>query len=136
MLEQIEQSAVIQKTRELCEAILRQPGIVTSQRDIRTFLSDETARADYHSLMTKSQALQGKQEREEALGDQEVADFETHRERLLSNPAARAFFEAQENLREVHHTVLKCVSMTLESGQVPSEEEFTQATCGHGCSCH
>ncbi len=136
MLDQSEHSTVIRKTRELCQAILDQPGIVTSQRDIRAFLSDEAARSDYHSLMTKSQTLQEKQQRDETLGEQEVADFESHRERVLGNPAARAFLEAQENLREVHHAVLKCVSMALESGQVPSEEEFAQATCGHGCNCH
>ncbi len=136
MLDQSEHSAVIRKTRELCEAILQQPGIVASQKHIRTFLNDEQARSDYHDLMNKNEALQQKQQREEALGEEEVADFESHRERVLGNPTARAFLDAQENLREVHHAVLKCVSMALESGEVPSEEQFAQATCGHGCNCH
>jgi hypothetical protein len=67
MLDQNEHSAVIRKTCELCEAILQQPGIISSQNTIRAFMGNEEARADYHSLVTKSQALQQKQQKDEAL---------------------------------------------------------------------
>ena len=136
MLDQNEHTAVIRKTRELCEAILQQPGVIASQKNIRAFLDNEEARTDYQSLVAKSQALQQKQQQNEALGDAEVQDFESHRDRVLGNATARAYLDAQENLRGVHHAVLKCLSMTLESGQVPTEDEFDQATCGHGCNCH
>ncbi len=99
-------------------------------------MNNEAARDDYHSLVSKSEALQRKQQQDQALGEAEVADFESHRERVLDNPVARAYLDAQENLRQVHHAVVKLVSMALESGQVPTEEEFAQATCGHGCNCH
>jgi cell fate (sporulation/competence/biofilm development) regulator YlbF (YheA/YmcA/DUF963 family) len=136
MLDQNEHSTVIRKTRELCEAILQQPGIISLQKNIRAFLDNEAARADYQGLVAKSQALQQKQQQNQALEDAEVEDFESHRERVLGNPAARAYIEAQEDLRGVHHAVVKCLSMSLESGQVPTAEEFEQASCGHGCNCH
>ena len=136
MLDQDEHSTVIQKTRELCQAILQQPGIISSQKQVRAFMDNDEARADYQTLVAKSQALQDKQQKDVPLGDQEVAEFEAHRDRVLGNPTARAYLDAQENLREVHHAVLKVVSMSLETGQVPSEEDFAQASCGHGCNCH
>ena len=135
MLDQTEQSAVIAKTRELCQSILDQPSVAAARQRIEAFLEDDHARAEYQGLAAKGEALQQKQQMAMPLTEQEIADFQSHRDRVMSNPVAKGFLDAQEQMREVHHSVNKFVSMTLESGQVPTVEDFAAATCGHGCNC-
>ena len=135
MLNETEQNAVIGKTQELCRAILDQPSIVSARQRIDAFLGDETARSQYQQLVTKGQELQQKQQNSVTLTDEEVAAFESSREQLMTNPIAKGFLDAQEQMRELHHSVNKFVSMTLESGRVPTTEDFEAATCGNGCSC-
>jgi cell fate (sporulation/competence/biofilm development) regulator YlbF (YheA/YmcA/DUF963 family) len=136
MPEQNEASAVIQKTRELCEAILQEPGMSSARARITAFSSDPQAQTDYEALVSKGQTLQDKQQRSIPLTDEEIADFEAHRERVLGNPVARGFLDAQQAIQEVRHSVNKYVSMTLETGRVPTPEDFEGASCGHGCNCH
>ena len=135
MLNQSEQSAVIGKTQELCQTILDQPGMVSARQRIEAFLGDESARSQYQNVVTKGQELQQKQQTSTPLSDQEIAEFESSRDQLMQNPIAKGFLDAQEQMRELHHSVNKFVSMTLESGRVPTTEDFEAATCGNGCSC-
>ena len=135
MLNQTEQSAVNGKTQELCQTILDQPSMVSARQRIEAFLGDESARNQYQTLVNKGQDLQKKQQMSIALSDEEVAAFESSREELMGNPIAKGFLEAQELMRELHHSVTKFVSMTLETGRVPTPEDLEAATCGHGCNC-
>jgi cell fate (sporulation/competence/biofilm development) regulator YlbF (YheA/YmcA/DUF963 family) len=136
MLSQNEQSAVLSKARELCQTILQQPSMVSARERIDAFLGNEEASSLYQSLITKGQALQQKQQLSMTLSDEEIADFESHREQVLANPVSKAFLDAQNEMREISHSVNKFLSMTMETGQAPSDEEFQSATCGHGCNCH
>jgi cell fate (sporulation/competence/biofilm development) regulator YlbF (YheA/YmcA/DUF963 family) len=131
-----EPSAVTEKTRELCQAILQQPEIISAQGHISVFMSNPQAQADYQALVTKGQALQEKQEKSIPLTDEEIAEFESHREKVLGNPVSRAFLDAQQSMQQMRHSVNKFVSMALESGRVPTEQDFESASCGHGCNCH
>jgi cell fate (sporulation/competence/biofilm development) regulator YlbF (YheA/YmcA/DUF963 family) len=130
------QNAVIEKTRELCQTILQQPDIIAARGHISTFMGNEQAQADYQALVSKGQTLQEKQEQSVPLTDQEIAEFESHREKVLGNPVSRAFLDAQQSMQQVRHSVNKLVSMALENGQVPTEQDFEAASCGHGCNCH
>ena len=132
----IEQPLINQKTVELCQTLLDQPNIQAVREAIDAFTADEAARGLYEGLMAKGQALQQKQQAGAPLSDEEVADFEKHRETLLKNPVARAFLDAQEELQHVQESIQKYVSKTLELGRVPSEEEMNEdGSCGHGCGC-
>jgi cell fate (sporulation/competence/biofilm development) regulator YlbF (YheA/YmcA/DUF963 family) len=131
-----ETNRVIEKTRELCQTILQQPSLAAVRQRMDVFLGNEQARAEYESLVGKSQALQKKQESAVGLSQEEIEDFESHREKVLGNPVARGFIEAQQDMQEIRHAVSKLVSMSLEKGEVPSAEDFQAATCGHGCHCH
>jgi len=128
-----EDNAVIQKTKELCQAILDQPDMQSARQRIDAFMADDNSRAQYDGLMTKGQALQQKQQMATPLTSEEIADFEKHRENLLNNPVARGFLDAQEELHEVRESVQKYVAKTLEIGRVPEPDDFS--SCGHGCSC-
>jgi cell fate (sporulation/competence/biofilm development) regulator YlbF (YheA/YmcA/DUF963 family) len=132
----IEESPVIRKTKELCQTILEQPEIRSIRQRIDAFVGDEKTRAQYEGLVSKGQVLQQKQQQSLPLSGEEIADFEQERESLLSNPIARGFLDAQEELHQVQESIHKYVNKTLELGRLPSDEEMEASACGHGgCSC-
>ena len=124
------------KTRELCQTIIDQPEMISIRKRIDTFLSDPGARGQYEAVMSKGQALQEKQAQSQPLESAEIADFEKHRDALTKNSIAHGFLEAQEELHEMQHLIQKSISKTLELGRVPTEEDFDNGSCGHGCGCH
>lgn len=125
---------VMAKTLELCETILGQPEFQTLKRNIETFLADEPAKQLYRTVAEKGEYLHHKQHQGAQLGDEEIAEYERHREALMGNGVAVAFLQAQEQMRQVQDTVTKYVTKTLEIGRVPAPEDFE--SCGAGCSCH
>lgn len=132
----IEETLITQKTKELCQAILDQPDMVTARQAIENFIANDKAKAQYEGLMAKGQALQQKQQKSQQLSPEEIAAFETDREALLNNPVAKGFLDAQQEFHEVHETINQYVSKTLELGRMPTEADFESGSCGHGCGCH
>ena len=127
---------ITEKTRELCQAILDQPDMVSARERIQNFISDDKAKKQYEGLMAKGQALQQKQQRSEQLSGDEISAFEKEREALLENPVARGFLEAQEEMHQVHQSINQFVSKTLELGRMPTEADFeSEGRCGDGCGC-
>ncbi len=102
---------------------------------IDAFMGDSGTRSEYEALVNKGQALQQKQQSSVQLTGEEIADFEQHRDRLLQNPVARGFLDAQEELHQVQQSVHHYVNKTLELGRLPTEDEVNGG-CGGGCSCH
>jgi cell fate (sporulation/competence/biofilm development) regulator YlbF (YheA/YmcA/DUF963 family) len=124
------------KTKELCQTIIDQPEMISIRKRIDTFMSDPGARGQYEAVMAKGQALQEKQARSQPLESTEIADFEKYRDALMKNSIARGFLEAQEELHEMQHLIQKSISKTLELGRIPTEGDFDNGSCGHGCGCH
>ncbi len=131
-----EESPIIQKTKELCKAILDQPDFQTLRGQIDTFMANDEARSQYQFLNERGEYLQHKQEQGSQLDPTEVAEFEKHREAFLNNPVARGFLDAQHGIHEVQQSVQQYVSKTLELGRLPETEDFESGSCGHGCGCH
>ena len=132
----LEESPVLQKTRELCQAILEQPSMVSIRQRVDAFMGDEKTRAQYDGLMSKGQALQQKQQMSMPLTGEEITEFEQQREALLNNTVARDYIDAQEELHNLQETVQQYVSKTLELGRLPTEDDLNDGSCGHGCGCH
>jgi cell fate (sporulation/competence/biofilm development) regulator YlbF (YheA/YmcA/DUF963 family) len=128
-------SAVTAKTRELCEAILQDPGYMGMKNRIETFLADDSAKELYRNLVEKGEHLNHKQQQGVQLSKEEISDYEKQRDALTANPVAAGFIEAQQELSKVQETVNQYVSKTLELGRVPADEEM-EGSCGHGCGCH
>ena len=131
----IDETPVIRKTKELCQAILDQPNMRNIRQRIDAFLGDEQARAQYDGLMTKGQELEQKQQIS-ALSREEINAFEQQREALFNNPVARGFLDAQRELHDVQESIHKYVNKTLELGRMPTDEDLNGGGCGHGCGCH
>jgi cell fate (sporulation/competence/biofilm development) regulator YlbF (YheA/YmcA/DUF963 family) len=132
-----EETVVAQKTRELCQAILDQPGMPALRKRIDAFMQDESSRTQYDELMAKGQALHEKQERSLPLSGEEISAFEQERDALLRNPVARDFLDAREELQQMQQHIHQAVSKTLELGRVPTEDDLNEGGgCGSGCGCH
>jgi cell fate (sporulation/competence/biofilm development) regulator YlbF (YheA/YmcA/DUF963 family) len=140
MQTQIEETAVIQKTRELCQTILDQPEFQSLRKRIDAFMADNATRGQYDSLMMKGQLLQDKQHAGLPLESSEISEFESLRENFLKNPIARGFLDAQEDMQKMQQSVTQYVGKTLELGRVPEESDLDGGGggggCGHGCGCH
>ena len=130
-----QETAVLQKTKELCQTILDQPNMQSIRQRIDAFMGDNQTRTQYENLVNKGDQLQQKQQSSMPLTGEEIADFEQNRDALLQNPVARGFLDAQEELHEVQQSVQKYVHKTLELGRLPSEEEVSGGSCGSGCGC-
>jgi cell fate (sporulation/competence/biofilm development) regulator YlbF (YheA/YmcA/DUF963 family) len=127
------------KARELCETIVAQPQWTSIRTRIDAFLSDEAARGQFDAVNTKGRSLHERQHSGQPLNGQEIADFEKQRDALLSNPVARGFLEAQDELHEIQNSVQKYISKTLQLGRVPTDADFKEEEggCGtEGCGCH
>ncbi len=129
-------TAVIQKTKELCQAILEQPDMVSIRARIDTFMADDTARTQHDQWLTQAEALERRQQQAAPISSGEIAEFETRRETMLANPVAVAFLEAREELQRIQHTINQYISKTLELRRVATEEDFASECCGHNCDCH
>jgi cell fate (sporulation/competence/biofilm development) regulator YlbF (YheA/YmcA/DUF963 family) len=132
----LEETSVLQKTKELCQAILDQPNMGSIRQRIDAFMADEKTRAQYDNLVAKGQTLHEKEHNSIQLTREEVGDFEKQREAVFNNPVARGFLDAQEELHNVQETIHQYVNKTLELGRMPTEEDLSGGGCGHGCGCH
>ena len=137
----IEETIVIQKTKELCQTILDQPDIQALRGQIDAFLANAPVRAQYDALMLKGQSLQQKQNNGETLEDAEIAEFETLRDGFVNHPVGRGFLDAQEELQQIQQSVSQYISKTFELGRVPEESDLECGSggggCGSGgCGCH
>lgn len=130
-------TAILQKTRELCETILQQPQFQSIRRRVEAFLADPEAQSQYECLSDLGQQLHDKQSQGLTLTSAEIAAFDRQREIFARNPVAAGFVEAQEEMHQMQQQITQYVSKTLELGAVPAEGDLADGgSCGSGCGCH
>ncbi|MDP0492550.1 MAG: YlbF family regulator [Verrucomicrobiota bacterium JB023] len=125
-------STVMVKTRELCEAIAADGEFGELQKDVQVFLNDDSARESFRRIQEWGDDLHQRQGAGLALPEEEVKEFESAREELFSNPVATNFLQAQQTLQALQGAVGRYVGMTLELGRVPTGEDMAAAQ-GDGC---
>jgi cell fate (sporulation/competence/biofilm development) regulator YlbF (YheA/YmcA/DUF963 family) len=130
------EDAVRQKTVELCETIVQQPQFQSIRRRVESFMADPAAQKQYQSLNEKGQSLHERQHQGLPLDGRDIAAFDSERDAFLSNPVAKGFIDAQEEMHELQQEVQQLVTKTFELGRVPSAEDLQGGSCGHGCGCH
>lgn len=128
----LEESAVIEKTKELCAQIASDPSFMKLHASVETFLADDAARLQYQSVHEKGEELHHKQHAGVELGASEIREFEAAREALLDNPVARDFLSAQRELENLQKEIGKYVGATIELGRVPSADDLVEngGCCG------
>ena len=134
-------SAVMAKTKDMCEAISQDIEFLALQGQVERFLSDDEAKLQYQSVHERGEELHQKQHAGVELSETEIKEFESARDALMDNEVARDFMEAQQSLKTLQQTIGKYVGMTLELGRVPEAEDMEQSgdggggCCGGGCGC-
>jgi cell fate (sporulation/competence/biofilm development) regulator YlbF (YheA/YmcA/DUF963 family) len=132
-----EDTTILEKTRELCQSIVDHPDYQSLRKNIDQFLANDNAKEEYQSLVEKSEQLNHKQHQGVRLSQQEIADFESHRERVVNNPVAADFIRAQQELHQMQENINKYLSKTFELGRVPQDSDLESGGgCGSGCGCH
>ncbi len=129
----LEEITVVAKTKELCETIVNQNAFKILQKQVKSFLGNDEAKLQYQSVQEMGDSLNQKQRSGVELGESEISEFEQSREQLLQNSTVTDFMAAQKEFQEIQSVVTKYVGMTLELGQVPTDEEIAEANSGGGC---
>lgn len=127
------ESPVIEKAKNLCDAIVEDTQFQGLHKDVENFLADDSARDAYRAVHEKGAELQDKQRIGVELTAQEMTDFELSREELFQNQKVVAFMEAQQQLQSLQKLVNDYLGMTIENGKVPTEQEIMEAQSGGGC---
>ena len=131
----LEKTSIISKTKELCAQIAGDAQFLKLQADVERFLADDSAKLQYQTVHEKGEALHHKQHAGVELGAAEIKAFEDARDALFDNKVAADFMDAQRTLETIQKQISKYVSMTLELGRVPTDEEIEEAQNGGGGCC-
>jgi cell fate (sporulation/competence/biofilm development) regulator YlbF (YheA/YmcA/DUF963 family) len=131
----IENGVLVQKTRDLCQAIIEQPEFIDIRQRIDAFMADSQAQAQYQELSELGGALRQKQQMGVPTDGPDLDHFEQKRQVFLDNPVATGFLEAQEHLHQMRETVNRYVTRTFELGRLPMPEDFDSCGCDSGCGC-
>lgn len=136
----VEHSAILTKTKELCSQIAKDSEFLKLYDDVERFLKDDSARLQYQSVHEKGEELHHKQNAGVELGAAEIRDFEAARDALFNNQVASDFMAAQKALESLQKEIGQYVSMTLELGRLPTDDEISASNSGGccgggGCGC-
>lgn len=129
-------SRIIQRTLDLCQAIVEQPDFEALKKSIDAFMGDELLKFQYQQVTELAQLLQMKQSEGMELKPADVGHFETMREEFLKNPTAQGFLDAQQQMQQLHQAVSQLLDKTFELGRKPEFEDLQDGSCGSGCGCH
>ncbi len=122
---------LIQKARELCEAILEDSNYQRLMGQVDAFLDNDDAREQYRSATEMGHELQQKQRGGMELEAAEVMTFEKKRDALFDNTVISGFIAAQRELGELQAMLSGYIEKTIELGRVPEADEV--ADSGGGC---
>src|SRR2546427_4274239 len=109
-----ENSVILEKTRELCQAIIEQLDFQTIRQRVDAFLADESIKLQYQELSDRGAMLQHKQQTGMPLDMAEIAEFEKRREAFLSSPVAQGFLHAHQAMQQVQVSVDHYLTNSLE----------------------
>ncbi len=137
-------SRIIESALELCSEIANDDRVNELQETVEKFLADDAAKLQYQSVHERGEALHQKQHAGIELSATEIREFEGARDALFDNSVAVDFMNAQRELETLQREIGKLVSLTLELGRVPTEEDLAEVegggccggSGGGGCGCN
>ena len=128
-------SVILERTRDLCTAILEWPEYKAQAAHIEGFLADEEAKTEYRAFAQLGEEMHQKQQAG-SLTDDDIKSYEEKKGALEEKPLIGAFLAAQDSMNEIHRTVSQHVAKTLELGRMPEPEDFqSSGGCCGGGSC-
>ncbi|MDA8908946.1 MAG: YlbF family regulator [Verrucomicrobiales bacterium] len=129
-------SAILDKTRELCTLILQSGEYQENVSKIETFFRNDDAQASYKEFAALGETLHQKQQAG-LLSDEDVAGYDEKLKALKADPVTGEFMEAEQTLNGIVAQISKTVGKTLELGRLPEPEDMEEGGCcgGGGCGC-
>ena len=127
-------SVILERTRDLCTAILEWPEYKEQVTHIEAFLADEDAKTEYRAFAQLGEEMHQKQHAG-ALTDDDIKNYEAKKGDLEAKPLIGKFLAAQDSLNNIHRTVSQHVAKTLELGRMPEPEDLQSGGCCGGGSC-
>jgi cell fate (sporulation/competence/biofilm development) regulator YlbF (YheA/YmcA/DUF963 family) len=129
-------SAILDKTRELCTLILQSGEYRDNVSKIDAFFNDKSAQSAYRNFSKLGESLHQKQHAGE-LTQADIDGYDKEMAALRDNPVTAAFMDAEETLNGIVSQVSKLVGKSLELGRLPEPEELSDGCCNSGgCGCH
>ncbi|MHA3774009.1 YlbF family regulator [Verrucomicrobiota bacterium sgz303538] len=129
------ESGIIQRTQDLCQAIVEQADFQSLKEKLDTFMADELLKFQFQQVNDLGNLLQMKQSQGMELKPEEIEQFEKLREEVLGNPIAQGFLDAQQQMQQLHQMVGRFLDKTFELGRRPEYDDVHDGSCG-GCGCH
>ena len=129
------ESGIVQKTLDLCQAVVEQPDFQEVKEKFDAFVADEFLKFQFQQVNDLGSLLQMKHSEGLEVTEQEKATFEEMREKFLSNPVAQGFLDAQQQMQQLQQVVGKFIDKTFELGRRPEYDDLQDGSCG-GCGCH
>jgi len=130
----IPKSRIIDSALELCAEIANDDRVNELQETVEKFLADDEAKLQYQSVHERGEALHQKQHAGIELSATEIREFEGARDALFDNSVAVEFMNAQRELENLQREIGKLVSLTLELGRVPTDDDLAESEGGGCCS--
>lgn len=127
-------SAVLDKTRELCSLILQSGEYRDNIARINAFFEDEPSQQAYRDFSELGEQMQRKQDAGQ-LTQADIDGYEAQFAALRENPVAAGFMDAEKTLNGIVSQVSKMVGKSLELGRIPEPEDLQGGCCGGGCGC-
>lgn len=126
-------SPIISKTKELCNLIAESPEFAALQGQLDLFFDNKEAQDQYRMVQSKGEELQQKQMSGLEISQEEIGEFENMRQQLFENETAAGFISAQQEMQNFQQTLNQYISLTLQNGKVPTEDEIAEASSGGCC---
>jgi len=127
-------SAILEKTRELCSLILQSGEYQENVSKIETFFANDDAQSQYRAFAKLGEELQQKQHAGEITED-DISGYEKKLNELKSNEVTANFMNAEEALNGMVAQISKHVGKTLELGRLPAPEDLESGGCCGSGGC-
>ena len=128
-------SAILEKTRELCTLILQSGEYTENVSKVEKFFADETAQDQYRAFAKLGEELHQKQQAG-TITETDIAGYESQLQELKANEVTAEFMQAEQSLNGIVSQISKLVGKTLELGRLPEPEDLEDGCCNSGgCGC-
>ena len=127
-------------TEALCNLLAKDDQVVASKAKIGLFFQNPEATKLFEEVNAYGEELRNKHLAGMPPTEEEISKFDTLRENVVKNDAARGFLEARQTIDELLNTINHYLGMSIDLGRAPTPEEIEEArqramSAQTSCSC-
>lgn len=127
-------------TEALCNMLAKEDQVVAAKAKIGLFFQNPEATKLFEEVNAYGEELRNKHLAGMPPTEEEIAKFDSLRENVIKNDAARGFLEARQTIDELLNTINQYLGMSIDLGHAPTPEEIEEArqramSSESSCSC-